>query len=468
MSHVEASTPTRDRTQTPSSHRPRVVIVGAGFGGLNAAKALRRAPVDVLMIDQNNYHTFQPLLYQVATAGLEAGDIAHQVRHVFRRQRNFRFRQGTVVGFDRERKLVHLKDDAAVPFDYLILAAGAVYNDFGVPGVREHAKFLKALTEATNLRAHTLRQFERASAGHAPEGAGTLTFVIVGGGPTGVEMAGALSELFERVLAKDFPELDMADVRIVLLEMGDGVLSSYGERSRRYTEAVLRARGVEVRLGTTVAEVREHEVELEGGEVIPTETLIWAAGVRAHPLVEALGLELGRGRRVRVEGDLSLPEDPSAFVVGDMAAAEDASGTLLPQTCPVAIQQGLHAGRQIRNELAGRPRQPFRYFDKGSMAIVGRNAGVAELSRALGGLRMRGFLGWLGWLFIHLIYLPGHQNRFSALTSWAYNYLTYDRHARLITFMRPSPAEVANRAGELVAPDGMSSNAQTDEDLVPT
>ena len=365
---------------------------------------------------------------------------------------------------DWDGKQVRLKDETALPFDHLILAAGAVYNDFGIPGVREHAFYLKALTEAANLRAHILRQFERVSAQPERAGPGALNFVIAGAGPTGVEMAGALNELFQRVLVNDYPEIDLDRSRIILLEMADRVLPPYAAGSQRYAEKVLRQRGIEVRLGTAVAEVRKHEVELVGGEVIPAETLIWAAGVRAHPLVEALGLELGRGRRVRIATDLSIPGRPYAFAIGDMAAAEGENGQLLPQVSPVAIQQGQHVARQIRRDLKGHPRQSFRYFDKGSMAIVGRNAGVAELSAKFSGLKLRGFLGWLGWLLIHLIYLPGYRNRFSALTSWAYNYLTFDRHARLITFMRPSPTEIANREGELVAPEGMGRHGDRDQD----
>ena len=418
--------------------KPRVVIVGAGFAGLYAAKALRHEAVEVLMIDQHNYHTFQPLLYQVATAGLEVGDIAHQVRDVFRKQANFRFRQASVTGVDWDGKELILAEDQRLAFDYLILGVGAVYNDFSVPGVLEHAFFLKSLTEAANIRSHILAQLERASAQPELIDEGILNFVLVGAGPTGVEMAGALVELFEHALESDFPDLDLSRAKVILLEMTDKVLAPYSERSRRYTECTLRARGVDLRLNETVAAVREHELELKSGEVIPTETLLWAAGVRAHPLAEALGVELERGYRVKVETDLSLPGKPYAFVVGDMSGAKDNEGKMYPQVAQVAIQQGKHAARQIARQLKGEPTEAFSYFDKGIMAIIGRNAGVAELSKRLSGLELRGFLGWLGWLFIHLIYLPGHQNRFNALATWAYNYFTYDRHVRLITFMRPA------------------------------
>ena len=439
------------------SNQSRVLIIGAGFAGLNAAKALKDAPVDILMVDQHNYHTFQPLLYQVATAGLEIGDIAHQVRDVFREQKNFRFRQATVTGIDWENKEVQLADGVDLGFDYLILGVGTVYNDFGVPGVKKHGFFLKSLTEAANIRSHILNQFERASAHPELIDEGILNFVLVGAGPTGVEMAGALVELFEHALETDYPELDVKRTNVIMLEMTDKVLAPYSEVSRKYTEKVLRDRGVDVRLNATVAEVREHEVELKSGETIPTETLIWAAGIRAHPLVEELGLELERGYRVKVERNLSLPGKPYAFVTGDMSAAKDAEGNMYPQVAQVAIQQGKHAAKQILAHMDGQATEPFSYFDKGIMAIIGRNSGVAELSKKLGGFKLRGFLGWLGWLFIHLIYLPGHQNRINAFANWAYNYFTYDRHVRLITFLKPSPGEIANRgevmvSGQKVAP----------------
>lgn len=447
------------------SRRPTVAIVGAGFGGLYAAKALRRAPVDIIMIDQHNYHTFQPLLYQVATAELEADEIAHQVRGIFQKQRNFRFLQGTVTGVDWEDKRIAVKDSRPVSFDYLILAAGTIYSTFGIPGVREHAFFLKSLSEAVNIRSHVLRQFERAAADPSLIDEGILNFVIIGGGPTGVEMAGSLVELFDRVIARDFPELDMSRARVMLVEMLDTLLPPFGERSRTYTERVLRNRGVDIRLGTTVEEVREGEVVFKSGEVVLTQTLLWAAGVRASPLVDALGTELTKGFRIDVASDLSIPGRPYAFVAGDMAGATDEEGVLYPQVAQVAIQQGKHAAKNIQRLIHREATVPFSYFDKGIMAIIGRNAGVAELSKSLGGFRFHGFLGWLSWLFIHLIYLPGHQNRFNAFANWAYSYVTSDRHARLITDMQPSPAEIANRTERLVSPDSVAEQRERNAKL---
>jgi NADH:ubiquinone reductase (H+-translocating) len=424
-------TATKELSPMPAQ-RPRVVVIGAGFGGLNAARTLRRADVDVLVIDQHNFHTFQPLLYQVATAGLDAGDIAHQVRGIFRAQRNLRFLMGRVTAVDWETRSVELESGAREAFDYLVIGAGAVYHDFGTPGVFDHGFVLKSLHEAVALRSHMLRQFERAAAdpGHVERGG--LTFVIVGAGPTGVEMAGAMVELFDRVLPSDYPELDVGRAKVVLLEMTDRVLAPYGERSRAYAERVLRARGVDVRLGTAVAEVHQDHVVLADGERLATHTLIWAAGVRAHPLADVLGAPLGRASRVALAHDLSLADHPEAFVIGDMAGPIGEDGTVYPQVAQVAIQQGKHAAATILRRLRGEGGTPFAYADRGQMAIIGRSAGVAELSRRLGGFRFTGFLGWLSWLFIHLVYLPGHQNRVNAFTNWTVNFLTYERHARLI------------------------------------
>lgn len=412
--------------------RPRVVIVGAGFGGLNAAKGLRHAPVDVLLIDANNFHTFQPLLYQVATSALDSADIAYQTRGIFERQKNFRFRRGTVSAVDHDSREVVLDDGARIGYDYLILAAGAVYNDFGIPGVREHGFVLKSVETSVALRSHILTQFEEAAVDPGLVDKGALTFVIVGAGPTGVEMAGALVELFQRVLPSDYPELDLRLARVVLVEMGPEVLPPFSDGSRRYAEKVLRRRGVDVRLATAMVEARADGVTLRSGEFIPSRTLIWAAGVRGHPLAHAVDGELTRGFRLEVEPDLSLPRHKEVFAIGDLAGSSDETGRLLPQVAQVAIQGGKHVARTIRARLQNRQSEPFRYHDLGSMAIIGRNAGVADLSRTFLGIKLRGFLGWLGWLFLHLVYLPGFRNRFSAFFSWAYNYLTYDRHARLI------------------------------------
>lgn len=424
----------------PRTSRTRVVVVGAGFAGLNAVAALRGAPVDVTLVDPRNHHTFQPLLYQVATAGLEAGDVAHQVRDLLRAQPHARFRLGRVADLDLDGRRVWLDDGDALPYDHLVLAAGAVYDDFGVPGVRDHAFVLKSVPEALALRAHVLRRFEAAARDPELAARGGLDVAIVGAGPTGVELAGAMVELFDRVLPSDFPELQGRRARVVLLEAGSTVLAPYRPATRAYVLRTLRRRGVDVRLGAAVRSVEADRVHLADGTTIAVGTLVWAAGVRAHPLAAALRVPLARGGRVPLADDLSLPGRPEVWVAGDLAGpvGPHGDGAALPQVAQVAIQQGKHVGRSLRARIAGRPTRPFRYHDRGQMAIVGRAAGVAELSPAFGGGRLQGFPGWLAWLFVHLLYLPGHLNRARTVLGWAWEWATYDRHARLI--LEPTPA----------------------------
>ncbi len=420
---------------------PRVVVVGAGFGGLTLARSLRKEPVEVLLIDRQNYHTFQPLLYQVATAGLEPEEIAHAVRGIFQRQKNFSFRLAEVVGVDWADRAVLLVDGDRVSYDYLVLAAGLTTNFFGVEGAQAHGFPLKTLPEAVALRSHVIHQFERADRDPALIDKGALTFVVVGGGPTGVEMAGALLELFQMVLRKDFPHLPLNRARVVLVEASSRLLGAFHEKSQAYAVEKLKRRGVEVRLEEPVVRVGANAVTFKSGEALLTQTLIWAAGVHTVPLAEALALEQARGGRIVVEPDLSVPGHPDVFIVGDMAASLDEHGQLHPQLAPVAMQGARHVARQIQNRQARRPTTAFHYKDKGIMATIGRNAAVAEVAF---GPRTSGFVAWVMWLFLHLVLLIGFRNRLNVLINWMWNYFTYDRSARLIiTPPRTPPASDA-------------------------
>ncbi len=413
---------------------PRVVIIGAGFGGLTLARLLRRTPFEVVLIDRQNYHTFQPLLYQVATAGLEPEEIAHAVRGIFQQQRNFRFIMGTVVGVDWEAQAVCLEDGDRIPFTYLVLAAGATTNDFGIEGVAQHAFPLKTLEDAIALRSHIVRQFEAADRHPERIREGLLNVVVVGGGPTGIEMAGALVEWFELVFRKDYPQLPINRARVLLVEALDTVLPTYSVQLQRYARKQLRQRGVELHLGNPVARITSEAVYLQSGERIPTRTVIWAAGVRACPLADRLGLPQTRGGRIVVDPDLRVPGRANVFVIGDLAASQDEAGRLHPQMAPVAIQGARHVARQLQRLLAGQETEPFCYRHRGAMATIGRPAAVAELPS---GVRLTGPLAWLAWLVLHLIELIGFRNRLQVLINWAWNYFTYDRSARLIFHVQP-------------------------------
>jgi NADH dehydrogenase len=414
--------------------RRRVVVVGAGFGGLAVAKGLAGSPVDVVVVDANNFHTFQPLLYQVATAGLDADDIAHPVRGIVARHRNADVRMGRVTWIDLDARRVDLAEGSSLTYDHLVLAAGAVTNTYGIPGVDEHGFGLKTIADALALRAHVLRQFERAAVDPTLVERGALTFVIGGGGPTGVELAGGLTELIERVLAKDFPSLDVRRARVVLVEPTDRVLGAFPRSLSDSARRALARRGVEVLLGAGVARVDDTSVELTDGTVVPASTVVWTAGVTASPLAGVIAEQLGdgaltRGGRIVVDDELGLPGHPEVSVIGDLAAATDGDGGLLPQLAPVAVQAGALVARNVIARAEGRPTESFRYVDRGSMATIGRHAAVAQLP---GGVRLRGTVGWLSWLLLHLVMLVGFRNRVNVLVNWAWSYLTYDRASRLI------------------------------------
>jgi NADH dehydrogenase len=409
-----------------------VVIVGGGFGGLNVVTRLAAAttPVDITLVDRDNYHGFWPLLYQVATAALAADNIAHPIRSVCAKYDNVRVRLGTVTGVDLDERVVKLDDGFAVPYDFLVLAAGSSTSDFGIPGVAEHAYHLKTLLDAVRLRNHVLNAFEQADGSADPAGdEGALTIVLVGGGPTGVEMAGALSELITHNLSRDFHYMDVSSARVVLVELTDHLLPGFSPASQRAALRTLRAKGVDVRLGLSLTRVTAEGVQFDDGTSMAARTVIWTAGVRANPVAELIPGEKGRGGTVPVSGDLSLPGHPEVFVIGDLAALEGRDGEPLPQVAQVAIQGGHHTATNIRRRLAGQPTLPFRYRDKGMMATIGRRSAVAELP---GGLHFRGTLGWLAWLAVHLVFLVGFRNRAVVLVNWAWNYFTWDRGSRVI------------------------------------
>ncbi len=408
--------------------KERVVIVGGGFGGLRLAQALASQPVGVTVVDRRNFHTFQPLLYQVATAMLEPGSIARSLRAILRRQANAEVRLATVVGVDWANRRVLLDEGEPIAFDTLVLAAGAVTSDYGIDGVAEHAFPLKSPEEALALRTHVLERFERADADPALIDAGELTFVVVGGGPTGVELAGALVELFDRVLRRDYPRLDVDRARVLLVEATDHLIDPFGPRSRQNALDTLGGRGVEILLQRAVTGVSATTVEL-GAEVIATRTLVWTAGVRANPLADTLGLVQTAGGRIVVDDDLGAPGHPGVYVIGDMAASSGPDGGLNPQMAPVAQQGAVHVADQIERRRQGLPPTSFSYRNRGIMATIGRNAAVAELPN---GLRFRGRLAWAMWLALHLQRLVGFRNRFEVFTEWAWNYATFDRSARLM------------------------------------
>ena len=414
---------------TSMTHRPQVVIVGAGFGGLKAARTLRKLPVDVTLVDARNYHTFQPLLYQVATAALDTEAIAHTVRGMFQDADNVAFRMAEAQGVDWERKRLIVDCCEPIPFDYIIFAAGTVTNDFGIDGVSQHTFGLKSIEEAVALRSHVMRQFELADADPSLIEQGALTFVIVGGGPTGVEMAGAMVEWIDRVLRKDFPRLDVSRSKVILLEAMDKLLAPFDPSLQKHALDVLSMRGVDVRLSTAVTRVSPDAVHLKCGEVIPASTVVWGAGVKAHPIAGKLGVEQGRGGRIVTHPDLSIPGKPFAFVIGDMAMGMNPDGTPHPQLAQAALQGGKHVARQIQHLMRGEPTEAMIYEDPGFMATIGRSAGVAQLPN---GWKFKGFIGWFMWLFLHLVFLVGFRNRLVVFVTWVYSYFTYDRSARLI------------------------------------
>ena len=410
--------------------RPRVVIVGAGFGGLAAAQALGGAAVEVTVVDRRNYHLFQPLLYQVATAALSPADIAWPIRGILRKQRNAAVQLGRVTGVDTARREV-LIGERRVGYDYLILATGARHAYFDHPEWESVAPGLKKIADATQIRERVLVAFERAEAeaGSPEERDRLLTFVIVGGGPTGVEMAGAIAELAKRALAADFRIIDPGTTRIVLVEAGPRLLPAFPEELSEKARRSLERLGVEVRLGVPVTRCDEAGVHL-GSEPIGSRNIIWAAGVMASPAAKWLEAEHDRAGRVKVAGDFSVPGHPEIFVIGDTAAVTDAKGRVLPGVAPAAKQAGNYVAAQIRARVTGtKAPAPFRYRDFGNLATIGRKAAVADF----GGIRLSGFVAWLLWSVAHVYFLIGLRNRIVVALTWLWSYITFQRGARLIT-----------------------------------
>lgn len=418
-----------------------VVIIGAGFGGLQVVKNLRDSDLSVTLIDRHNYHTFQPLLYQVATAGLSPEHVAHSVRDIFQHQENFHFLKDTVIDIEFEGQRVLLQENEYLSYNYAVIAAGASANYFGVEGAREHSIPMKNLSTAIHLQSHILEQFEQAQQHPEQIGSGLLNFVLVGGGPTGVETAGALVELFDHVLSQDYSRQLVEKSSVILLEMRPHLLDPYHETLQSYTLKKLEERGVEIRTETTVERVTNDTVHLRENNDLPTRTLIWAAGVKANPLADKLDVNQKRGGRIDIDRNLTLPEYKEVFAIGDIAAGTDQNGQLLPQLAPVAIQQGTYAAEQIQRYETGGRQKPFVYNDPGMMATIGRNDAVVELPN---GLRMSGFLAWIIWVFLHIAKLVGFRNKLMVFLSWIYNYFTYGSSSRLILDIDPERDELVD------------------------
>ncbi len=439
--------------------RPQIVIIGGGFGGINAARALRRVEADVIVVDRRNHHLFQPLLYQVATAALDPSEIASPIRSILRRQRNAKVILAEVERISIDARQVHLADGEVLDYDYLVVAAGAVDQYFGHADWPQIAPGLKSVEDAITIRRRFLLAFEAAEREDDPDRRRSLlTTVVIGGGPTGVELAGAMAEMARRSFIRDFRRVDPTCSRIILVEGTDRVLPAYDADLSAKAEQALRDRGVEVRTGSLVTRIEPDAVYI-GDERIETRNVIWSAGVAASPLSRWLDAETDRMGRVIVEPDLSVPGHPEVFVIGDLAHCLDDDGNPLPGLAPVAIQQGRAVGRNLAARIEGRPTRPFHYVDKGTMATIGRSAAVAKI----GPLKLWGFIAWLAWIFVHIFFLIGFRNRFAVMFDWAWQYFTWQRGARIITDAwddRLSPLRVRD--------DGERDESEDDERLAAT
>ena len=431
MTHISAASLPAPAIAGSPDGRCRVVVIGAGFGGITAVNALRGAPVDITVIDRRNHHLFQPLLYQVATAGLSPAEIAYPIRTIFRGRADVRVLMGEVTGVDTAQRLVQVRDTAAreVPYDILVIATGSQHSYFGHDDWEAVAPGLKTVEDATSIRRRILLSFERAETEPDPaERARLLTFVIVGGGPTGVELAGAMVELAHRILARDFRAIDPSSARIVLLEAGPRLLPSFASGLSDYAERSLRRLGAQVRLGARVTGIDPAGVQL-GAERIESSTVIWAAGVQASDAGRWLGAEQDRAGRVMVTQHLTVPAHDEIFVIGDTALALDTRGRPIPGLAPAAKEAGTYVGRAIRARLRGKTVGPFRYRHYGDLATIGRRAAVIEFGR----LRLRGFIAWVLWGVAHIFFLIGFRNRMVVVVDWLWSYVWFGGGARLIT-----------------------------------
>jgi NADH:ubiquinone reductase (H+-translocating) len=416
------------RTDT-SGGRHRVVILGAGFGGIGAAKQLKKSDVDVVLVDGHDYHTFQPLLYQVATGLLEQPAVGHPIRDLFDKQDNVRIHQDRVAGIDLEAREVTFGELEPVQYDNLVLALGAEVNFFGVDGAAEHAFPLYTLADAVRLKDHVLERWEAADRHPQLVADGALNMVVVGGGPTGVETAGAMAELYNGVFRKDYPDVAPEQARIVLVEASPQIFGMFKPDIQSYTEQALSKRGVEVMTGEVVESVSPEKVTLKSGAVLSAHTLVWGAGLQGNALVRSLGFELERGNRIAVDGELRIPSHPEVFAIGDIAAITDPkTDHVLPQLGSVALQSGEHAGETIARTVDGKETKPFKYRDKGTMATIGRGAAVVQM---LGGKTMKGKKAQLAWGTVHLALLPTNEDRAKAVVDWAGAGLTHQRSGRI-------------------------------------
>ncbi|HEY2846467.1 MAG TPA: NAD(P)/FAD-dependent oxidoreductase, partial [Pyrinomonadaceae bacterium] len=416
--------------QDTSAHKtPKVVIIGGGFGGLFAAKALAVEPVDVTLIDRKNHHVFQPLLYQVATAVLSPGEIAQPIRRILHRAKNIEVILGEAAGFDKDKDIVRLADGSEIGYDYLIVAAGARHSYFGHNEWEQYAPGLKTLEDATEIRRRVLLAFELAEREAYFTGVQRqLKFVVIGGGPTGVELAGAIADIARQALAKDFKAIDTRKAEVILFEGSDRILGTFGGNLSDSAREQLESLGVQVRFNRFAKAVEPDRIQV-GDEWIDCDVILWATGVAASPLGKALGVETDKAGRVPVEADLTIPGNKNIFVIGDMASINQANGEPVPGVSPAAMQMGRNAAANIIRDIQGKQREDFVYWDKGSLATIGKRKAVAQAA----GLKLKGFIAWLAWLFIHIFFLIGFRNRLAVMADWFWAYLTRERSARLIT-----------------------------------